>query len=129
MPDHDLTHEYITLWRKIKLRICSKISNIRCMHGSRGVGNRGSRPPLKNHKNIGFRSNTGPDPLKIAKLPSQNSMLGHHRHASKAPFKWHFASRRIIARLKWYLAPSSPDQPKKGCQSWTPSDKTGRIQA
>ena len=22
-------------------------------------------PPLKNHKNIGFPSNTGPDPLKI----------------------------------------------------------------
>ena len=30
--------------------------------------------PLKNHKNIGFSSNTGPDPLKIAKLPSQHSM-------------------------------------------------------
>ena len=26
--------------------------------------------PLKNHKNIGFLSNTGPDPLKITKLPS-----------------------------------------------------------
>ena len=24
-------------------------------------------PPLKNHKNIGFLSNTGPDPLKIHK--------------------------------------------------------------
>ena len=30
-------------------------------------GNRGSRPPLKNHKNIGFHSNTGPDPLKKQK--------------------------------------------------------------
>ena len=29
---------------------------------------RGSGPsPLKNHKNIGFLSNTGPDPLKIYK--------------------------------------------------------------
>ena len=30
-------------------------------------GDRGSRPPLpplKNHKNIGYLSNTGPDPLK-----------------------------------------------------------------
>ena len=28
-------------------------------------GNRGpDPPPLKNHKNIGFLSNTGPDPLK-----------------------------------------------------------------
>ena len=34
-----------------------------CMCGSRG-GDRGSRPPLKNHKNIGLLSNTGLDPLK-----------------------------------------------------------------
>ena len=40
-------------------------------------------PPLKNYKNIGFLSNTGPDPLKITKLPGQHSMLGHHRHASE----------------------------------------------
>ena len=46
--------------------------------GDRGQG---SGPPLKNHKNIGFLSNTCPDPLKITKLPS------HHRHASEMPFK------------------------------------------
>ena len=28
------------------------------------TGGQGSGPPLKNHKNIGFLSNTGPDPLK-----------------------------------------------------------------
>ena len=33
------------------------------MDGSRG-GNRGSCPPLKNHKNIGFPSITCPDPQK-----------------------------------------------------------------
>ena len=27
-------------------------------------GGRRSRPTLKNHKNVGFLSNTGPDPLK-----------------------------------------------------------------
>ena len=27
-------------------------------------GGTGSRPPLKNHQNIGFPGNTGPDPLK-----------------------------------------------------------------
>ena len=44
------------------------------MGGSRG-GDRGSGPPpLVNHKNIGFLSNTGPDPLKITKLPIQHSM-------------------------------------------------------
>ena len=31
--------------------------------------------PLKNHYNIVSPSNIGPDPLKIPKLPSQNSML------------------------------------------------------
>ena len=45
-----------------------------------GGGDRRSGPPLKNHKNIGFLSNTGPDPLK--KLQSQHSMLGNHRPAS-----------------------------------------------
>ena len=35
--------------------------------------------PLKNHKNIGFLSNTAPDSLKITKLSSQQSKLGHHR--------------------------------------------------
>ena len=38
----------------------------------RGGGGRESGPHLKNHKNIGFLSNTGPDPLKITKIPSQN---------------------------------------------------------
>ena len=46
------------------------------MHGSRG-GTGGPYPPLKNHKTVGFLSNTGPDPLKITKLPSQHPMLGH----------------------------------------------------
>ena len=54
---------------------------------------------LKNHKNIGFLSNTGRDPLKITKLPSQHSMLGHHRHASETPFKWCFARRLMMACL------------------------------
>ena len=49
------------------------------------------RIPLENHKNIGFFSNTGLDPLKIVKLPSQLSIFGHNRHASETPFKWWFA--------------------------------------
>ena len=55
--------------------------------GGRGRSVRGSRPPpsLKNRKNIGFLSNTGPDPLKITKLPSQHSMLGHNQPASETP--------------------------------------------
>ena len=56
--------------------------NARITEGGQGV-----RTPLKNHNNIEFLSNTGPDPLKFSKLPSQHSTLGHHRHASETPFK------------------------------------------
>ena len=37
-------------------------------------GTGGPDPPEKKHKNIEFLSNTGPDPLKITKLPRQHSM-------------------------------------------------------
>ena len=63
-----------------------------------GPGDR-TPPPLKNHKYIGFLSNTGPDPLKITKLPSQHSILGYHRHASETPFQWRFAGVPMMARL------------------------------
>ena len=62
-----------------------------------GTGGPDPPPPLKNHKNIGSLSNTGPDPLKITNLPSQHSMLGHHRHASKTPLKWRFVGRWLMA--------------------------------
>ena len=42
---------------------------------------------MKNHKNIEFLGNTGQDPLKFSKLPSQHSTLGYHRHASETTFK------------------------------------------
>ena len=50
-----------------------------------GGGDRESGPPLKNHKNIGFLSNTGLDYLKITKLSNQHSMLGHYWHTSETP--------------------------------------------
>ena len=37
-------------------------------------------------------------------------MLGHHRPASETPFKWRFTGGPLMARLKWYLDPSSPHQ-------------------
>ena len=43
--------------------------------------------PLENYKNIGFRSNTGADPLKITNPPIQHSMLGHHRPAREMAFR------------------------------------------
>ena len=47
-------------------------------------------PPPENHniQYIALLRNTGPGPLKISKLLSQHSMLGHHRHASETPFIW-----------------------------------------
>ena len=65
------------------------------MCGSRG-GTGVQTPPEKSRK-LGFLSNTGPDPLKTTKLPSQHSMLGHHRHASETPFKWRFAGMSMTA--------------------------------
>ena len=61
-------------------------------------GDRGSGPPLENYKYTVFLSNTGPDPLKITKLPIQHSMLGHHRPASETPFKWRFAGGPLMSR-------------------------------
>ena len=70
----------------------------------------GPDPPLKDHKNIGFLSNTGPDSLKITKLPSQHSMLVHNRHDSDTPFQWHFADAPMMARSKCYVDRLSPHQ-------------------
>ena len=56
--------------------------------GKRGDRGRDPPPPphLKNHKNIGFLSNTGPNPLNNQKaIASQHSVLGYHRHASEVP--------------------------------------------
>ena len=55
-----------------------------------GRGGPNTPPPRKITKNAGFYSNTGPDPLKITKLRSQQSMLGHHRHSSETPYIWRF---------------------------------------
>ena len=51
------------------------------MGGSRGGG--GGLGVTKDHKTIGFLSNTGLDPLKITMLPSQHAMFSHHQHASE----------------------------------------------
>ena len=102
---------------------------MRIQRGDRGSG---PPPPPETYKNIGFLSNIGPDPLKITKLPSQHSMLGHHRPASETPFKWpasetpfkwRFAGGTMMARLYCYLDPLSPNQPKNVKKSWTPSEK------
>ena len=82
------------------------------MGGSRGGG--GSGPPLKIHKNIGFLSNTGPDPQKNHKATKPAFNVGQSSApASETPFRWHFAGGPMIAHLKCYLDPLSPHQLKK----------------
>ena len=63
------------------------------------VGGQGSGPPpLKNHKNIGFLSNTGPDPLKNHKATKPAFNVGPSP-ASETPFKWRFASGPMMVRF------------------------------
>ena len=54
-----------------------------------GGGGRGSGLPLKNHKNIGFSSNTGPDPLKNRKATKPAFIVGpssaRQRNADDGP--------------------------------------------
>ena len=76
---------------------CSPHRSCVCMGESRD-GDTGVLIPLKNHINIGFLSNTGSDPQK-KKLPSQHSILSHHRHTSETPFKWRSADGPMMARL------------------------------
>ena len=69
------------------------------MGGSRGgTGVRTPPPPPLKITQMGFLSNTGPEPLKISKLLGQNSMLGHHGDASETPFKWRFAGEAMMAQ-------------------------------
>ena len=76
-------------------------------------GGAGGPDPLKNHKNIGFLSNTCPDPLKDRKAAKTAFNFGHHRYASETSLasRWwpDFSDIWIHALTKI---------------SWIPSDKT-----
>ena len=96
----------------------------RNIRGSR-VGSRGSwHTPLENKKKyIWFLSNTGPDPLKITNLPSQHSMLGHHRPANETPFKWRFHWRADDGPLIMVFESSLPSSTKKTVKIGPPLTK------
>ena len=88
--------------------------------GSRGGGGQGGPDPTSPEKShhIGLHSKTGPDPLKNHSYQASNQCwaiigppakhnLGHHRPASETLFKWRFAGRPMMARLKcaiWILS-------------------------
>ena len=68
------------------------------MGGSRG--GTGGPDPLKNHKNIGFLSNTGSDPLKNHKATKPTFNVGQSSApVSETPFKWRFAGGPMMAHL------------------------------
>ena len=68
------------------------------MRGSRGRTG-GPEPHEKSQKISVFLAILVKIPWKITKLPSQHSMLGHHRPASETPFKLRFACGPIMADL------------------------------
>ena len=65
-------------------------------------------PPLKNHKYIGFLSNTGPDPLNNHSYPASIQFLAIIGTLEKR----HFAGGPMMALLLWFLEPPSPHQLK-----------------
>ena len=81
------------------------------MSGSRGGGGVPD-PPLKNHKNIGFLSNYGPDPLKnyAATEPAFNFGASSERDdAIQTAFRWLADDGPLIV----VLDPPTPHQLKK----------------
>ena len=70
------------------------------MGGSRG--DRGSGPPLKNHKNIGFLSNAGPDPLKNLESIKPAFNFEHSSARQWNGIKWRFAGGPMVAQ-HWML--------------------------
>ena len=64
----------LRIWENSAIAIHSLESSMGGSRG-RGAGVR-SPPPLKNHKNIGVISSTGPDPWKITKLPKPAFNVG-----------------------------------------------------
>ena len=92
-----------TNWHIQTVKMSGSCPKLRLAHVRIQWGGQGVQTTQKNHKNVGFLSNTGPDPLKSTRLPSQHSMLDHHRPASETPFKWCFAGGPMMARFYWYL--------------------------
>ena len=81
--------------------------------GGGGGGRQGVRTPLNYHKNIGFSSITGPDPLKKIAATKSAFNVGPSSARQQNAIQLRFAGRLMMALLKWYLDPPSPHQLKK----------------
>ena len=62
-------------------------------------GGQGVWTPLKNHKNIGFSSNTGPDPLKITKKATEPTFNVGPCILTLMHDRWRFAGGPMMAPL------------------------------
>ena len=85
------------------------------MGGSRG-GDRGSGPRLKNHKNIGFLSNFGPDPLKNYEATEPAFNVGpssaRQGNAIKMAFCWRADDGPLIVVFgSTHLSPTKKNTP------------------
>ena len=69
-------HPWAQVWCKFSLALHARIQKWT-----------GGPDPLK-IKEYSFFINTGPDPMKVTKLPSQHSMWGHYRHAREMAYRW-----------------------------------------
>ena len=56
----------------------------------------GPTHPLKNHKNIGFLYNTGPDPLKNHKATKPEFNIEPSMARQQNAIKWRFAGVRMM---------------------------------
>ena len=85
-----------------------------------GQGVRTPPPPpqhththLKNHKNIEFLSNTGPDPLKFSKTTKPAFNVGSSSACQRNAILRRFAGGPMMARFLWYLDPLSLKKEEK----------------
>ena len=70
----------------------------RIQRGGGGGGGAGVRTPLKNHKNIGFLRNAGPDSLKNLKSIKPAFNFAHSSARNLNGIKWRFAGGPMMAR-------------------------------
>ena len=97
------------------------------MHGSR-EGTGGPDPPDKS-QNIGFLRNTGPDPLKITKLPKPafngGPSFARQQNANQIAFCWWANDGPYIVVFGSCIPLSTKKQNKNVFfyQIWSPTDK------
>ena len=90
-------------------------------------------PPLKNHKNIGFSSNTGPDSLKNRGYQASIqcwAIIGTPAKRHLMAFRWRADDGPLIVVLGSAIPSSTKEKQQKNCcQNWTRSEKTFWIRA